>query len=206
MRRLWLFLGVGTVSAFALAIACGGSSVTNEPLPPACAAGQSIACVSDVGCSGAQTCLADGSGFGPCECFLDGGRQDGAGEPSDSSNDALEAALRDAPSDVSDLDSYDGCTPWPDGGYALQCMTINQPTLFGHEPFDFCQRESPDLGSMPDACTSCIENYNCECLQAQNMITSCANQANVICGCENNMPVQVECSGGIEGGITVVCP
>ena len=34
----------------------------------ACVPGQSIECVGAGGCSGGQVCLADGSGFGTCEC------------------------------------------------------------------------------------------------------------------------------------------
>jgi len=47
-----------------------------EPLPaagaptgaPACVPGASQACVGAAGCQGGQVCLADGSGFGACDC------------------------------------------------------------------------------------------------------------------------------------------
>lgn len=39
------------------------------PTPsPVCVPGASQACVGPNGCSGGEACLADGSGFGPCDC------------------------------------------------------------------------------------------------------------------------------------------
>ena len=44
------------------------------PAPPAaparraCVPGSTQACVGPAACSGGQACLADGSGFGPCDC------------------------------------------------------------------------------------------------------------------------------------------
>jgi len=65
MRRLWVVLaaGVGLV-----ALRCGSSSST-------CVPGQSVACAGGGGCSGAQTCRADGT-YAPCDC---GGGGDGGG-------------------------------------------------------------------------------------------------------------------------------
>jgi len=36
--------------------------------PTACAAGETRVCVGPAACKGGQACLADGSGFGPCDC------------------------------------------------------------------------------------------------------------------------------------------
>lgn len=55
----------------------------------ACTPGQSVACVGVGGCSGAQVCNAEGSGFGTCECGSTGG-----------GNDAGVDAGHDAGSDV----------------------------------------------------------------------------------------------------------
>jgi hypothetical protein len=47
---------------------------TKPPSPPAtvparaCVPGATQACVGPAACSGGQACLADGSGFGPCDC------------------------------------------------------------------------------------------------------------------------------------------
>jgi hypothetical protein len=60
---LWL-AGLLAASGVVLAIACGSAITDRE----ACAPGRSIACVSQSGCSGAQTCKADGSGFEACQC------------------------------------------------------------------------------------------------------------------------------------------
>jgi hypothetical protein len=39
------------------------------PAPPrACVPGTTQACIGTAACSGGQACLADGSGFGPCDC------------------------------------------------------------------------------------------------------------------------------------------
>jgi hypothetical protein len=52
----------------ALAVGCGGTSAAFiEP----CSPGQSIACTSADGCSGAQVCSPEGTGYGPCECLPD---------------------------------------------------------------------------------------------------------------------------------------
>jgi hypothetical protein len=36
--------------------------------PRTCAAGETRVCVGPAACKGGQTCLADGSAFGPCDC------------------------------------------------------------------------------------------------------------------------------------------
>lgn len=36
--------------------------------PPVCTQGQTRECVGAAACKGGQACLADGSGFGPCDC------------------------------------------------------------------------------------------------------------------------------------------
>jgi hypothetical protein len=63
-RRTW----IGGVSALGivLALACGGTTITAQK---PCAPGESIACVSQAGCSAAQTCKADGGGYDACLCF-----------------------------------------------------------------------------------------------------------------------------------------
>jgi hypothetical protein len=38
------------------------------PVPRACVPGATQACVGPAACTGGQACVADGSGFGPCDC------------------------------------------------------------------------------------------------------------------------------------------
>jgi hypothetical protein len=40
----------------------------------ACVPGASSPCTGPAGCAGGQACLADGSGFGPCDCGAEGSR------------------------------------------------------------------------------------------------------------------------------------
>jgi hypothetical protein len=48
------------------------------PLPPrVCIPGATQACVGLGGCSGGQACVADGSGFGPCNCSVTSPAADG---------------------------------------------------------------------------------------------------------------------------------
>jgi hypothetical protein len=42
--------------------------VRTPPPASACVPGATQACVGPAACSGGQACLADGSGFGPCDC------------------------------------------------------------------------------------------------------------------------------------------
>ncbi len=46
------------------------ADATDKKPPPArsCATGESAVCVGAAACKGGQACLADGSGFGPCDC------------------------------------------------------------------------------------------------------------------------------------------
>jgi hypothetical protein len=44
------------------------------PPAPACVRGSTQHCVGPAGCSGGQACLADGSGWSPCDCGGDAGR------------------------------------------------------------------------------------------------------------------------------------
>ena len=45
------------------------AAAAKPPAPArACVPGASQACVGPAGCPGGQACLADGSGFGPCDC------------------------------------------------------------------------------------------------------------------------------------------
>jgi hypothetical protein len=39
-----------------------------KPAPRACVPGSTQACVGAAACAGGQSCLPDGSGFGPCDC------------------------------------------------------------------------------------------------------------------------------------------
>ncbi|MBW2452891.1 MAG: hypothetical protein JRI68_00175, partial [Deltaproteobacteria bacterium] len=61
---------------YALAIGC---SSDDDATFATCSAGQSIACAGPNGCEGFQTCLADGSAYGPCDCGAGGSGPGGTG-------------------------------------------------------------------------------------------------------------------------------
>jgi hypothetical protein len=44
------------------------SAPAKPAAPRVCAAGETRVCVGAAACKGGQACLADGSGFGPCDC------------------------------------------------------------------------------------------------------------------------------------------
>lgn len=55
-------------SSFAFLAVAGLLTACETPRTRLCAPEQSLACVSVTGCSGAQTCLPDGSGYTECQC------------------------------------------------------------------------------------------------------------------------------------------
>jgi hypothetical protein len=87
----------------ALAVGCGGTGAAFiEP----CAPGQSIACTTADGCSGAQVCSSEGTGYGPCECAPDAdapvaapdsGATPESGSAPDTSEDATVASSDSGP-------------------------------------------------------------------------------------------------------------
>ena len=44
------------------------SAEARPAVPRGCTAGETRMCVGSAACKGGQACLADGSGFGPCDC------------------------------------------------------------------------------------------------------------------------------------------
>jgi hypothetical protein len=59
------------------AVACGGEILPT--IASECVPGRSVTCSSPSGCSGTHVCLADGSGYAPCDCGGDGIDVDAAG-------------------------------------------------------------------------------------------------------------------------------
>jgi hypothetical protein len=102
MRRMRVVLVAAVALGVQVALgACGGTSMSSQPADSgpdrmsACVPGQSIACVSQSGCNGAQVCKDDGTGYGPCACFdahfdeggeTDGTAQDAPGDTADADN------------------------------------------------------------------------------------------------------------------------
>jgi hypothetical protein len=90
--------------------ACGGSASPSG----SCIPGQSVACVGPAGCTGGQTCAADGRSFGACLCEPGGqdadtptsdssvGAADGPVTPSDAGPDAPTAPPPDAAAVIPD--------------------------------------------------------------------------------------------------------
>lgn len=66
------------------ASACSDDSTSTSTGTTVCTAGQSVACVGPGGCSGGQSCNAQGTGYGECLC----GANDGGGGASDAGGDA----------------------------------------------------------------------------------------------------------------------
>jgi hypothetical protein len=114
VRGRWPWLaGLFAALAVVLALACGGSTITDQA---PCAPGRSLACVATNGCSGVQMCKADGSGYEACVCFADGGGGGGVGSReagveasvSDSAPDSLPDALSSDASSSSDRPDSQG--------------------------------------------------------------------------------------------------
>jgi hypothetical protein len=114
MMREHLLRGIAAAMAPSIVVvACGGSEASNPTdagrdvgTGVSCVPGQSIACVSQARCSGAQVCNQDGSAYGPCVCF-DGGVSDAGGDVSgqDAVSDAPPVDAGDAMPDASDAGS-----------------------------------------------------------------------------------------------------
>lgn len=64
-----------------------------RPMRPACVPGATQHCVGVGACSGGQVCLADGTGFGPCQCAS-------APEPADAGAPATPPPTADAGADA----------------------------------------------------------------------------------------------------------
>ena len=82
-----------------------------------CSPGASVSCVGAGGCAGGQVCLADGSGYGTCDCAaVDAGADSGAdgGAPMDGGVDASAEDLNDAASDSGPI----SCDPFTHVGCA----------------------------------------------------------------------------------------
>ena len=78
----------------------------------ACVPGASQACVGVGGCAGGQVCLADGSGFGACECGGSDGGTDGAVDGGvDASSDGALDSTSDSPADSAADADPDSCDP-----------------------------------------------------------------------------------------------
>lgn len=73
------------------------TATTTTSTPGACVPGQQIACACPGGTDGAQACLGDGSGFGPCECPTE--TTTTGVEPSETSQSTDEAGSDEGPVD-----------------------------------------------------------------------------------------------------------
>jgi hypothetical protein len=78
----------GASAGLLLWSACSGAEAIRQPSGDACAPGATQVCVGPGGCRGGQSCLGDGSGFGPCDC--------GGGGMADSDSTVFEAAAETA--------------------------------------------------------------------------------------------------------------
>jgi hypothetical protein len=80
--------GAAACVALSVAGSCGSDTGAGED-GAACRVGDTRQCLGPAACPGAQTCLPDRSGFGPCDCG--GGATGGAGgtPPSDAANDGV---------------------------------------------------------------------------------------------------------------------
>jgi hypothetical protein len=104
--------------------------------------GQSIACASP-SCSGAQVCLSDGSGYGPCVC--PGGPSDGGSSIPDAATGALDATL-------------DSTSAAPDSAVLDTGAMADAPSCEAGEAL--CAGACLDLQSDPANCGSC--GHDCE--------------------------------------------
>lgn len=80
-RGVWT---LAVLLASAASAACGSNEQETQP-GKACNVGDTRPCVGPGACQGGQSCIADGSGFGPCDCGTAGtGGASGDGGSSDS--------------------------------------------------------------------------------------------------------------------------
>jgi hypothetical protein len=141
------------VWALLLVAGCGSSSPSRDA-GTACTPGVSDACTCSTGAIGAQICAANGSGYGPCDCFTSVvAGSDGSASGADGATQA-EAGLDGTTSkSETGLDASNVCGPsncagccWSDPEYPqgtpLQCLT-------GGMGQDLC-------GNHGAACTSCL--------------------------------------------------
>jgi hypothetical protein len=63
-------LALGTLALLAAAAIGACSSSAGAPADAACKPGESRGCLAPTGCSGSQTCNADGTAYGACSCTL----------------------------------------------------------------------------------------------------------------------------------------
>jgi hypothetical protein len=56
----------------------GGVDAPGDALPRVCVPGRAVACTGPAGCAGGQVCVANGTGYGPCDCGYDGAIDDGS--------------------------------------------------------------------------------------------------------------------------------
>lgn len=83
------------LSAACVVVACVGDDVTpSGPGTTSCTPGTSTACVGPGGCAGGQTCNAQGSGYGACDCSTP--VTDSASNDSGGSTDAVAEAEGDS--------------------------------------------------------------------------------------------------------------
>lgn len=85
MRRPWTMRVLeialaGTFAATGCGVDTGTDAAGGNGGTPACAPGESKACVGPGACQGGQQCLANGSGFAACDCGSDAGGAAGAGQ------------------------------------------------------------------------------------------------------------------------------
>ncbi len=88
MRMRTVVLGLNASLVWLLcASGCGGDD-TEGANGSACVPGRSVACTGASACEGSQVCLADGSGYGSCECANGtGGDTSGSGGANSSGGD-----------------------------------------------------------------------------------------------------------------------
>ncbi len=111
------------------------SASTGGDGPQNCVPGQQIACACPGGTDGAQACLPDGGGYGPCECPDDSGSSgvadssgggtahgsSGGSEGATTGAETCDGCVVQASMDACVME-FDACVADPECAAALQCL------------------------------------------------------------------------------------
>lgn len=149
------------VRAWAVVVLSGFVACSGAPKP--CTPGVTLECLGSARCEGAQVCLPDGTGYGPCDCGdVTGGRDGGPIEPGPDAGVPLGAPCSKTMQCSLSHVCVDGRCLEVDGGIGAFCDPLGR-CLPGH----LCLADALEdldpicLGECVDS-TTCPGGYSCQ--------------------------------------------
>lgn len=184
-------LRFSAVLGLSVAFGCSSEGAT-EPSTEGCTPGQSIACVSVQGCSGAQVCEDSGEAYGPCVCgavAASGGRNSSGTTPA-SSGGAYSSQTGSLPAGASGgapLTSQGGTSTTPGqgglstgagtgtGGAGSAVCAPRDMSSFSYPAYHAAKRVAKACSDteVQTYYTDCFTGGNCAAFQAGGMSASC---------------------------------